>query len=66
VAFFLSVVTSVTLNGCVHHIVVLVDKQLGSREKEKEAVMMRQDFLFMVSLAIALFLVQRESGHWKH
>jgi hypothetical protein len=28
--------------------------------------MVRQDFLFITLLVIALYFVRRETGHWKH
>jgi hypothetical protein len=35
-------------------------------EKEKEAAVVRQDFLFLILLLIALYLAKWEAGHWKH
>ena len=35
-------------------------------KKKEEAIMVREDFLFVVLLVIALWFARSESRHWKH
>ena len=39
---------------------------LEQGNKDKEALMVRQDFLLLVLLVFALYFAQQETGIWKH